>query len=385
MSPSTTSAPPFRLTSPEDVVALVPTLLGFHPQSSVVAVAVQETHGTFIQRVDIPDDEDAEVVAVGLAKRIVAQGGRQLLLVCYEDVPGASDLTARYLHDHLLPTRCVVSAHLLVRAGRWYCGDVDDPLHEDCDLDRGGRPVPPALGHHDQAFDASRRGQAPLGSRGDLVKEVRPTRDAPDRFPEVAQAVTALGDSASLAEPTRTQSRIKSIRAWGTALQRAESGLRRRPTTGHTAQLLAGLRDPMVRDLLVTWVCPGSLPLDDFEAALVEAAGTHWPAIGVRDIAAGRAPRPATGTLTPGQVIDLLSTLCRTSPQQQRAPVLSVLGWLHWWLGDGARTNVCIEEALRLDPTYTLAQLLDQMVRHAFRPYRAEDGSGHWNDAGRAS
>ena len=71
---------------------------------------------------------------------------------------------------------------------------------------------------------------------------------------------------------------------------------------------------------------------------------------------------------TQGAVQDRLIRLCGMLPDDMAAPALSVLASFTWWRGDGALTRVALARALRCDPDYRLAQLLEQMVDLAIRP-----------------
>ena len=64
-----------------------------------------------------------------------------------------------------------------------------------------------------------------------------------------------------------------------------------------------------------------------------------------------------------------LCELCAALPDEWAAPALAVLASLAWWRGDGALTRVALDRALRVDPRYRLAQLLEQMVDLAIRPH----------------
>ena len=62
--------------------------------------------------------------------------------------------------------------------------------------------------------------------------------------------------------------------------------------------------------------------------------------------------------------------LCTMQPDDLATPALSVLASYVWWRGDGALTRVALARALRCDPDYRLALLLQQMVDLAIRPGR---------------
>jgi hypothetical protein len=60
--------------------------------------------------------------------------------------------------------------------------------------------------------------------------------------------------------------------------------------------------------------------------------------------------------------------LCAMLPDDVAAPALSVLASVTWWRGDGALTRVALARALRCQPDYRLALLLEKMVDLAIRP-----------------
>ena len=49
---------PYVARSPEDLIVLVPFVLGFHPSESVVLLTFGGPHGSFHARVDLPDGPD---------------------------------------------------------------------------------------------------------------------------------------------------------------------------------------------------------------------------------------------------------------------------------------------------------------------------------------
>jgi len=65
-----------------------------------------------------------------------------------------------------------------------------------------------------------------------------------------------------------------------------------------------------------------------------------------------------------------LCELCAALPDDWAVAALTVLGSFTWWRGDGALTRIALDRALRVDPKYRLAVLLEQMVDLAIRPER---------------
>lgn len=124
--------------------------------------------------------------------------------------------------------------------------------------------------------------------------------------------------------------------------------------------MAARLRDRTVRDTAMavlltgdTRTSWGSLGPCELEEALVRAFAEppvmperhlHAPARAVLRSAA----RHATGT--------------------GRAELLALLGWIHWWCGEGPSADVCIAEARALDPTHRLAGLVEVALAQGVPP-----------------
>ncbi|MBW8729551.1 MAG: DUF4192 family protein, partial [Terrabacter sp.] len=71
---------------------------------------------------------------------------------------------------------------------------------------------------------------------------------------------------------------------------------------------------------------------------------------------------------TPRLVLSRLEQVCRLTPADQAAPVLSLLASIAWWCGDGARAGVAVDRALGLEPEDGLGRLLWQALDVGLRP-----------------
>ncbi|GGF32449.1 hypothetical protein GCM10011519_02320 [Marmoricola endophyticus] len=85
--PSDAGESRFTVRSTDDVIALVPLVLGFHPSESVVMLTFGAPTGSFHARVDLPRaPDDVEEVAGLLARAVAANGATTVMLVvCSED------------------------------------------------------------------------------------------------------------------------------------------------------------------------------------------------------------------------------------------------------------------------------------------------------------
>jgi hypothetical protein len=65
-----------------------------------------------------------------------------------------------------------------------------------------------------------------------------------------------------------------------------------------------------------------------------------------------------------------LEQVCRLTPAVHAAPLLSLVGAVAWWCGDGARARVAVDRALELEPGHVLAGLLRDALDRGLRPHR---------------
>ena len=120
---SVTNAPVTKLTSPTDIVAMIPYVLGFIPEHSLVLVALEGPHQRFgpVMRLDLPENsrEAAEQVDYLLAL-VDAHKFRGVIVVAYTDDPRRSGSLVRPLLRRLKRARISVSEALRADGERWY-------------------------------------------------------------------------------------------------------------------------------------------------------------------------------------------------------------------------------------------------------------------------
>ncbi|QGH69277.1 DUF4192 family protein [Pseudactinotalea sp. HY158] len=78
------------------------------------------------------------------------------------------------------------------------------------------------------------------------------------------------------------------------------------------------------------------------------------------DAAFGAAEPPESGPID--RAVALLENTIRHSSVESSPPAWTVTAWLAWWVGDGARCDLLLAEAERVDPGYRLAVLLRRML-----------------------
>ncbi len=308
--------------SPEDLLALVPIVLGFVPRDSVVMLTFGAQR-TFHARVDLPvrEAEVAEVVQALLepARRHLV---RRVVFVLY-----AADARA---------ARTV--ARPLVRAFEEADVEVIDVLRADGDRwftvlgRRRGVPlcgVAYDVSAHPFAAEAVLDGRVTHASREELADTLRAD---PDRVAAVAAALAAR----SARDPDGGTGGDAGELVWARQLVADHATSGTAPADADLARLLVGMRDQLVRD--AAWM------------------------VMTRD--------------TAREQVGLWTDVVRRSPLEVLAAPAALLGFAAWLSGQGALAWCAIDRCRESDPDYGLAGLLAELLVHAVPPSAWEDRAG---------
>ncbi|MFJ9521390.1 DUF4192 domain-containing protein [Kitasatospora sp. NPDC101801] len=357
---------PLQLRGPADMAEMLPYLLGFFPDDSIVAVGLQ---GPMLQqggviRLDIPTDPaDWPSVAADTARLLVRLSGQRdrppeqvLLYLCRDAVapaPGAGGEAddgagggvaggpgvlaglrplAEQLAQAFRATGVLVKESLLVSGGRWWsflCGG------ESC-CDPAGVPIRSVRLPSPVAAAAAFAGVAPRGSRKAIAAglfPVGPPEDAPAREaieragPQLVHELSGPGGRSATLE--RTAVLLAEVLAeFGAGARELDRG--------RTARLLVGLQDKLARDRAAEYAEPDEL------------------------VPAQRLWR-------------YLARQCVPPFEHYAAPPLTLLAWTSWLAGDTATARVVLSRVLDLDQGYTLAQLLYESLNGGLHPSELHD------------
>ena len=343
-----------RLSSPADLVGVLPWRLGFHPTESLVVVCLEgpRRRDRLVMRVDIADPRHDAAMADDLAIRVRHIGASAALLAVYTDSPdgtgaGQGQLPrarlVRRVSRRLEARGVAVPEAVLVRGDRWWsylCHDAGC-----CPRDGTSVPRQPSPAATRWAAEAVAEGATVLPDRSALVASVEPPRGrarAAERAAAAARAETVLasleesGGPAALRERTLAEfARLRSLRV--------DSCLA--PDPDAEVLIALGLRDAHARDRVMTAV------LDDDRR----------------------------------EVIDLLRAVARAVDDVHAAPVCAALAWVAYCAGEGALASVAVDRALRAEPGYSLAGLLATGINGMVPPgaLRAVSRSVRDDDLGR--
>jgi Domain of unknown function (DUF4192) len=319
-----TSSPPeptLRLRSPADVVEMVPYLLGFQPQDSLVVLALEHDNGSdrvgVVARVDRVPIDSAEVAEVldQLFAAVCRDGAAQVIAVFYGTRPGSDEVRAlRWAGQR---ARCELVDVLAVGERTWrsvVCRDAR------C-CPPGGHALPSGPG--ELAAAATYAGMVARPDRASVEAILAPA-------PRAERAALRAGLAAAQAALDRGVAAGQAGRAERSAIRALFAASRRLGvlTAAETCHFGVALRRTAVRD-----AC--------------------WLAVDERRIDGD----------------GLWRELARRLPDGYSAPPLFLFGWLQWRSGNGTLATMAAQRALDADPDYSAAALLNTAVQHGLNPF----------------
>jgi len=153
--------------------------------------------------------------------------------------------------------------------------------------------------------------------------------------------------------------------------------------------LLASLESKPVRDAVLVLAAMG-LPAAAAGARYwlgVEGWGTGGEAGSLEAGSAFRNVLIGRGSLVPDwnsldRAHTALTSLLGPASGESAAAVLTLLGWLEWARGRSSRADLCLSGALRVQPGYRLAQLLQALVMQGELPGWSQSPQTAWRGGG---
>jgi hypothetical protein len=353
-----------HLSGPADVLTVLPYQLGFHPRECLVAVSLHGTRMGLVQRIDLPPSGRVGDAVAAMIAPLRQDSPKSVLLIGFEEHEGESRAILDEMAEACLARGVLVGDRLVVRGGRWF--DLDC-VHGCCPP--GGLPLPPPSEVPAVAEFVGRE-ICPLPDRSALADLLEPNR------PQLSGEVLRLADEwLQLRQEIKDGGdgelygfRASELAVWGLVLSDgddAEPILALPPQD--LAMLAVSLTDLDLRDGLIAWLCPGALPLDLIDPSLFVQLSQALPEPPWLVGDAGDMAQVIGRQRIERRLCELSATL----PDRCAVPTLTMLASFTWWRGDGALTRIALDRALRIDPHYRLAQLLEQMVDLAIRPERA--------------
>lgn len=300
---------------PEDLIALVPYLLGFHPEESVVLLTFGAPAGSFHARTDLPEGTDERAAMVEVLCEAVRNNGVEVTAV----VVFSSDAErARACCAELVPALQVSGASVLdaVRAdGRCWWSVLED-----------AEPHPYDLSCHPFTAERVLEGQAAFRSRGELADSI--VGDDPEDSARVAEAADEVADELLAGGQLRVQEVARTNALWLRDRLAAASKLDDRLSVADAGRVLV----------------------------LVQL-------VSMRDVACSRISRS-----TAHEHVLLWRDLLRRAPSDLVPGAAALLGLAAWLDGDGALAWCAIDRCREVDPDHSLALHLADLLQRAVPP-----------------
>jgi hypothetical protein len=358
--------------TPADLLAMLPPLVGFTPQRSIVLLAFRGKRTCGAIRFDLPTSTSA-VVPKGVASFAVGT-------LC--KIPGVDAVVAAIYTDDTIGTSGLPHRDLAKVLGRrleqsgfelrgLLCQASDGwGSYRDSEIPVGGHPLSdianspvvaniPTESLPDDTETPVRVPDAPADDRLRVREALAGYRRLIEIVPEDDELSPEFAAAADLARF------VEDALAWDEAAIRANDAL-----------LLFVLQGPGMRDLtMLQWASSlrtGYLLRD--EAERWNRGGrdvTPLSASVSSDLMMGFGPRPDPERVERG--MRLLLVVVSRADDAERPPLLCMLAWLNWALGRGSRARRYVDEARAIDPDYGMAELLDTMASNGMLPEWAFD------------
>ncbi|MEU3351226.1 DUF4192 domain-containing protein [Streptomyces sp. NPDC037389] len=344
------------LRSPAELADALPYLLGFHPNDSVVMLALHGERGRFggRLRLGIPGPEEWPDVSQQLAETLISgcdkRGARPdgiVLFLCQDPAGGE---TGHQVMERLRP---------LAQSLRLACGELDVPVYEALCLSDGrywsyccpderccptdGAPLTPP----GTSVMAAAAAYAGIQVRGTL-REME-ARYAPLTGGRALEQQSALDAAAADLVP-----RILTGTAGWTVRQETLDLVSLVVGRFHTARPVVGRAEADARD--------DDLLAADEAAAVILGLQDRT----TRDHAAEWMEGPRAPAVL--RLWRALARRCVPPYTEHAAAPLALAGWVAWSIGDHPEARVALSRALSADPEYLFAQLLHRACNDGMDP-----------------
>lgn len=316
----TNSSPLFTAHDVPDLINALPTLFGFRPQESLVAIA---THGPrrqfgFRLRMDLPAAESADPAARMVVGHLRNNGAEGAILIVVTEQQDTALALLDAIHRELDDSDDI---ELVVRARaneeRYWTDSWGAP--ED------GEPYERSS-HHVSIVHAVASGQEILRDREELVAQFGAVSGERRRWLEHATATIMAEVVPQVARTPSGDLARTGMAVVGPILDRALAGQ----------------------------------PVSDADLLRVAA----WVScITVRDEVWGRITRD-----TAREMLTVLTKVSQSVVPPFEPAVLSLTAFAAWLAGDGARGIIAVERALTVDPCYSMALLILQVLEDGLSP-----------------
>ena len=308
-----------ELTSPHDLLAAVPFMVGYHPIDSLVTMALRENKVVMAMRIDFPNG-DASMVAVSqtIAGHLVREGADEAIIVGYLP-PGQKDLDPlAIVRDVISAQNIIVKESIVVRAGRFkssLCRDLECCPPE-------GTLLPPLSDSRVTAEQVAAGNPLPYLDLDEMKRSIA----ALPIDKELRKAIKAIS------EIDYDEDDVKMLQRDGA----------------------------FAIDQLMTAFNTDGIVLDK---ALIALVLVRLLDLQVRDYAMGMSTEATSDVLW-----DMWRWLLRTAPRGYVAPVATIFAIMSYERGDGALAQRALDRAFEDSQKYQMAKLLRRTFAAGWPP-----------------
>jgi hypothetical protein len=307
-----------ELTTPHDLLAAVPFMVGYHPKESLVAIALREKKVVMAMRVDFPPQELMAATSTTIATHLRREGASETIIVGYLPLGLTKDGPLAPLREVLADHGILVKECIEVRGDRFrstLCADM-----ECCPLE--GSPIPALTDSRVTAEQVAAGNPLPFL---DLDEMKRSIASLPlDR--ELNQAIKKVAEIDYDSEEVIELQREGVTAINELALEFGREGFSENKP--RIALVLARLLDLQVRDYAMGM-------------ATEETSEKLW---------------------------DMWRWLLRVAPRGYVAPVAVIFATASYERGDGALAQRALDRAFEDSPKYQMAKLLRRTFAAGWPP-----------------
>jgi Domain of unknown function (DUF4192) len=342
----------------------LPYQLGFHPCDCLVAVSLHGTRMGLVQRLDLPPPEHVADAVAAMIEPLRLDNPGAVMLIGFERREGESRAMLDEMAGACRADGVEVTERMVVRGGRWFSPDCQRSCCPPEGVELSAPSEVPAVA------EFVGREICPLPDRSALADRLEPSR------PLLGMAVAALAvewlklrlEAGDAGDDELDECRASELAVWARILcdQDDAAPIQDLPPQD-LAILAASLTDVDLRDALIAWLCPGTLSQELIDPILFVQMSRALP----EPLRFHRNVGDVEQVIGLQRIERRLCELCAALPDAWAVAVLTVLASFTWWRGDGALTRIALDRALRVDPQYRLARLLERMVDLAIRPEKA--------------
>ena len=305
------------LTSPHDLLAAVPFMIGYKPDDSLVLIGLRHEAVELAMRVDFPETVDLEQIAL-LIDHLRKNEVEEALLVSYiPDSVTDADVVIKALSEALESAGFPLRESLIIVAGRWrslICGD-----ELCCPLE--GQALPALDSSRVAAEQIALGNPLPFRDEDELLRSLEPF----DEDPELLQWISTIEQEQEVSNPQELQREgaealIDFVNDFGS------DGICRDKRL--VALLLLRLKDIQVRDF-------------------------------------------ALGSVTEEKInlyFDAYRWLMRSAPIGYVAPIATIFAAICYERGEGALAQRVLDRAFADEKNYGLARLMRQLFATGQKP-----------------